>query len=237
MAHSNPEKRNAGIVAEGDGVARQLVTVWAPSSPASEAYRTLRTSLLYTLVDDPPKVIVVTSPGTGEGKSTVCANLGVALAQASKKTLVVDCDFRKPVMQSIFGLSSVQGVVNVLVEGHNLEQVCQEPLPELPLKVVTVGPLPPNPAELLGSRRLSEFLSDAREKFDYVLVDSPPTGLVSDPAILAAQADGVLITLDAQRTRKGDLRKAMRSLHAVGTTVLGTVVNKTKAGRGDGYGY
>ena len=236
MARFKLGKRNFEE-AKADSVAGQLVTVWDPSSLASEAYRTLRTSILYTLVDAPPKVIVVTSPGTGEGKSTVCANLAVTLAQAGKKTLVVDCDFRRPVMHELFGLSNVQGIVNVLVEENNAEQACQEPLRDLSLKVLTVGPIPPNPAELLGSRRLAEFLSDAREKFDYVLVDSPPTGLVSDPAILAAQADGVLLAVDAQRTRKVALRKAMRGLNAVGTTVLGTVINKTKGSPGGNYGY
>ena len=213
-----------------------LVTVVEPASPASEAYRTLRTSILYAQVDAPPKVIVVTSFGTEEGKSTVCANLGVTLAQAGKTTLVVDCDFRRPVMHKIFGLSMSEGVVNVLVGERDLEQVCQEPLPGLSLNVVTVGPLPPNPAELLGSRRLIEFLSIVREKFDYVLIDSPPAGLVSDPAILAAQGDGVLLAVDAQKTRKGEVRRVMRRLNSVGAMVLGTVLNKVKGSKDVYYG-
>jgi capsular exopolysaccharide synthesis family protein len=233
VARFDSQKQNLEHTDGGD-LFGNLVTVYEPGSAASEAYRTLRTSLLYAQVDAPPRVIVVTSPGAGEGKSTVCANLGVTLAQADKATLIVDCDFRKPAMHEFFGLSNAQGVVNVLAGEHDLGQVYQTPLPDLCLRVVTVGALPPNPAELLGSRRLLEFLSDARNEFDYVLLDSPPAGLVSDPAILAAQGDGVLLTLDMQRTRKGQVRKVMRRLNAVGASVIGTVLNRVKANK-DGY--
>jgi capsular exopolysaccharide synthesis family protein len=215
-------------------ISGSLVTVLDPNSVASEAYRTLRTSLLYALVDAPPKVIVVTSPGTAEGKSTVCANLGVVLAQAGKSTLIIDCDFRKPVMHKIFGLNNTRGITDVLLREQSLQMIYQEPLPSVDLKVLSVGPIPPNPAELLSSRRLSGFLASVREQFDYVLIDSSPMGLVSDPTILATQADGVLLTLDAQRTRKGDVRQAVRSLRAVGANVLGTVMNNAR-GRKGGY--
>ncbi len=104
------------------------------------------------------------------------------------------------------------------------------------LKVVSVGHIPPNPTELLGTRRFSKLLVDVRQDFDYVLSDAPPAGLVSDPAILAAQGDGVLLVLDAQGTRKGAVRRAMRDLEAVGANVLGTVMNNTKAPQG-GYTY
>lgn len=221
--------------AESDiAISAGLVTVLDPTSAASEAYRTLRTSLLYARVDSPPRVIVVTSPGPAEGKSTVCANLGVVLAQAGKNVLLIDCDFRRPVMHKIFGLHNAHGVVNILLGERSPQEVYEEPLRGLGLKVLTVGSLPPNPAELLASRLLSEFLARVREEFDYVLVDSPPTGLVSDPAILAAQGDGVLLTLDAQKTRKGDVRRTVRSLTAVGANVLGTVMNNVKGGQ-DGF--
>lgn len=207
-----------------------LVTLLEPTSMAAEDYRTLRTSLLYASVDRPPKVIVVTSSGPREGKSTTCANLGVVLAQASKNTLVVDCDLRRPAMHTIFGLRNFKGVVNVLVGDHDFGEIWHEPLPGL--KVMTVGTLPNNPAELLSSMRFAEFLGRARQEFDYVLVDAPPTGAVSDPAILASQADGVLLILDAQKTRKGSFRKAKRDLEAVGAEVLGTVMNKVKGSSG-----
>jgi receptor protein-tyrosine kinase len=203
-------------------------------SAASEAYRTLRTNLFYTLVDDPPKVIVLTSPGPGEGKSTTCANLGVVLAQADRETLIVDCDFRKPVMHRFFGLRNLYGIVDVLVKERDLQAVWAEPVEGL--KVVPVGSIPPNPTELLGTRRFSELLAWFRKEFDYVLVDAPPIGPVSDPAILATQGDGILLVSDAQSTRKESVRHAMRSLKAVGADVLGTVMNNVKPSKDD-YSY
>jgi receptor protein-tyrosine kinase len=213
-------------------LASRLVTVLDSTSAASEAYRTLRTNLLYSLVDPPPKVIVLTSPGPGEGKSTTCANLGVALAQAGKDVLIVDCDFRKPVMHKFFGARNLQGVVDVLAGERNLQEVWRQQVEGL--KVLPVGTIPPNPAEVLGTQRFTNFLAGVRAEFDYVLVDAPPVGLVSDPAILATQGDGVLLVLDAQNTSKGSVRQAMRSLETVGARVLGTVMNNVKAPR-DGY--
>ena len=138
---------------KSDDLSGHLVTVLDPTSAASEAYRTLRTSLLYALVDDAPaRVIVVTSPDySAEGKSTVCANLGVVLAQAGKNTLIVDCDFRRPVLHEIFGLHNSQGIVDILAGEHDPQGNYQEPLPDSRLKVLTAGIPPPNPAELLGS--------------------------------------------------------------------------------------
>jgi capsular exopolysaccharide synthesis family protein len=229
MAGSQPQERPQREMEKMMAISGRLVTVLDPTSAASEAYRALRTSLLFAQVDTPPRLIVVTSPGSAEGKSTVCANLGVVLAQAGKSILIIDCDFRRPVMHEIFGLKNTSGMTDLLLEEDSLEGIYQEPLPDWDLKVLTAGPIPPNPAELLSSRRFSEFLASVRERFNYVLLDSSPMGLVSDPAILATQADGVLLTLDAQSTSKGDVRRAVRGLRAVGANVLGTVMNNLKA--------
>lgn len=215
-------------------LSERLVTVTKPDGVASEAYRSLRTSLLYSLVDNPPKVITFTSPGPREGKSTTCSNLAVVLSQADKNTLLMDCDFRKPVVHRVFQLRNIMGVVDVLAGEHSAEKVWHEPMENL--KVMTVGPVPPNPAELLGSERFAELLDRMRGEFDYVLIDAPPIQLVSDPAIIAAQTDGVLLVLDSQNTRKGSLRRSMRSLESVGATVLGTVMNNYKNSSG-GYTY
>jgi capsular exopolysaccharide synthesis family protein len=219
-------KMQASRKVESNDASANLVTLVHPTGTAAEDYRTLRTSLLYTLMDNPPRTIVVTSPGPKEGKSTTCANLGVVLAQADKRTLIVDCDFRRPAMHAVFGLRNFQGVVNVLADEFSMQEVWHEPLPDL--KVMTVGPIPSRPAELVGSNRFTQFLEKAQREFDYVLIDAPPTGPVSDPAILATQADGVLLVLDAQKTRKKALRKATRTLEAVGATILGTVMNNVK---------
>ena len=220
---------------EGDSqdLSRHLVTVHSPNSVASEAYRTVRTNLLFAFVDNPPKVILLTSPGQGEGKSTTCANLGVVLAQAGKSTVILDCDFRKPAIHKFFGLPNVLGVMNVLVEDLSLEEVWEEPIEGL--KVISAGPTPPNPAEILSSQNFLKFLASVRKRFDYVLVDASPIGLVSDPAALATQGDGVLLVLDAQKTRKVSVRQAMRSLETVGVDVLGTVMSNVRVPSRDYY--
>jgi capsular exopolysaccharide synthesis family protein len=190
---------------------------------------------MFSLVDSPPKAILLTSAGKEEGKSTTCANLAVTLAQAQKNVLVVDCDLRRPVVHRIFGLRNLEGMTDVLTGKRGAQAVVQSPLERL--SVITVGPLPPNPTELLSSRRFSDFLRDMRESFDYVLIDAPPIGLVSDPAIVATQADGVLLVLNSQRARKKEVHQAVRSLEAVGARVLGTVINNVRAAKGGYYRY
>ncbi len=214
---------------------KPLVTLLDPAGVASEAYRSLRTGLLYAAVDAPPTVILITSPSSGDGKSTTCANLAVVLAQADKQTLVIDGDLRESGLHRFFDMPNVSGLVNVLSGEHELLEVCKEPIPGL--HVISAGPIPPNPAELLSSGRFSELVGQARRLFDYVLIDSPPTGLASDPMIIATQADGVLLVLDTEGTSKGSLRKAVRNLEAVGANVLGTVMNKVRTTETALYGH
>lgn len=227
MMFSGRRRREREEKIEPNNLAGRLVTILDPKSVASEAYRTLRANLIYALVDDPPKVIVVSSPGPQEGKSITSANLGVVLAQVGKNVMMVDCDLRKPAVHKIFGLDNSQGLVNVLVRECSLQDAWHEPMAGL--KVLTAGPIPPNPAELLSSQRFAGLVRQVREEFDYVLVDAPPVGLVSDPAILSSHGDGVLLVIDAQNTRKVALRQGMRSLEAVGANVLGVVMNRVEA--------
>ena len=212
-----------------------LVTLLDPGGVASESYRSLRTSLFYAVMDAPPTVILMTSPGSADGKSTTCANLAVVLAQAGKETLLVDGDLREPSLHKFFGVPNVSGLVNVLSGEYDLSEACTEPFPGL--KMLSTGPIPPYPTELLSSGRFAEFVGQARRLFDYVLIDSPPTQLVSDPMIIAAKADAVLLVLDCQETSKRSLRKAVRDLEAVGANVLGTVVNKAPKAETGRYGY
>jgi capsular exopolysaccharide synthesis family protein len=220
--------RRAQVKRRSDNLLGGLITISEPASAGSEGYRNLRAGLLYGQVDTPPKVVAVSSPGPKEGKTEICANLGVVLAQADKSTLIIDCDLRKPEMHKAFGLDNIHGMVNILAGEYPLSQVWQEPLPEL--KVLTAGPLPPNPTELLSSSRFAELIHHVREAFDYVLVDTPPIGSVSDPLILANQVDGVLLVVDFQKTRKWSVSKSKRSLNAVRANLLGTVVNGVKDG-------
>jgi capsular exopolysaccharide synthesis family protein len=218
-----------------EGFAGYLVTLMDPTAPASASYRSLRTNLLHVPPAPPSKVLVLTSPGPAEGKTTTCANLGAILAQADKSTLIVDSDFRTPAIHKIFGRRNIHGLVNVLVGENDLHEVWDEPVENL--KVVTVGPVPPNPAELLNSVHFADFVGSVRQQFDYVLIDTAPMHLFSDPTIVATQGDGVLLVIDAQGTSKGSVRKAVRDLQAVGANVLGTVLNNVDAKRGDYYEY
>jgi capsular exopolysaccharide synthesis family protein len=209
---------------EVDALSEQLVTVLDPAAVASEAYRSLRTSLLYAVANTPPTVILITSPGLMDGKSTTCANLAVVLAQAGKETLVIDGDLHEPSLHKIFGVPNVNGMVNVLSGEYDLSAVCTEPFPGL--KILSTGPIPPNPTELLISGRLAPLIGQARQSFDHVLIDSPPAELVSDPMIIATQADAVMLVLDSEGTGKGSLHRTVHDLKAVGANVVGTVINK-----------
>jgi protein-tyrosine kinase len=191
---------------------------------AGEAYRILAANMmLHFGADDPPKVIVLTSPNPGEGKSTTCANLGAALAQAGKKTLVVDCDFRKPAIHEFFGLRNLIGMSDILEGWREPQEVWEEPLERL--TVIPAGAMPPSPSYLLSGSRLSEFLASTCEEFDCVLIDTPHVGLFSDAVILAAQADGVLLVVDAHKSPKKWIQHAVHSLRTAGGNILGTVTN------------
>jgi capsular exopolysaccharide synthesis family protein len=230
MAPQSKGNNSSPQEGELNGFPEALVAIQDPTSAASEAYRMLRTNLFYARLDTPPKVIVLTSAGRDEGKSTTVANLGVTLAQAGKNTLILDCDLRKPTQHSVFRTRNIKGLVDVLVGEQGRQDVWVEPIPNL--KLIPAGAPPPNPAEILTSRRLTEFLGRLRQDFDYVLIDTPPIGFVSETAALAANGDGVLLILDSQRTRKGALRQALRRLRSVGANVLGTVMNKYEVSRG-----
>jgi capsular exopolysaccharide synthesis family protein len=218
---------------DGD-FAEHLVMLQNSTSVAAEAYRTLRTNLLYGFGDNPPKTIVLTSAGPREGKTITCANLGVVMAQAGKKTLIVDCDLRKPMMHKTFQLRNVWGLVDLLAGEYELQSVLQQATSNL--FVISAGPPLQNPAELLSSKSFATFLGQVRQEFDYVLMDSAPVQLVADPAILASQSDGVLLILDAQNSRKRAVRQSMRALEVVRAKVIGTVINKLHA-EGRHYGY
>jgi capsular exopolysaccharide synthesis family protein len=220
---------------EGAALSEQLVTVLDPAAAGSEAYRSLRTTLMYAVANTPPAVILITSPGLMDGKSTTCANLAVVLAQAGKETLVIDGDLRRPSLHKIFGVPNVNGVVNVLSGEYDLSEMCTEPFPGL--KILSTGPIPPNPAELLISGRLAPLIGQARQLFDYVLIDSPPTELVSDPMIIATQADAVILVLNSEETSKVAMHRAVHDLEAVGANVVGTVMNKAPKAETRRYDY
>lgn len=205
-----------------------LITLTTPRSPISEAYRTLRTNLEFSSLDKPIKTMVVTSPGPEEGKSTTLANLAVTMAQAEKKVILVDCDLRRPSQHEIFGVSNAVGLTTMVVdEGAMADPPLQET--EVPgLWILPSGPLPPNPSELVGSRRMGEIISALSERADMVLFDAPPVIAVTDAAVLSSRVDGVLLVIKAAGTKRDHAQKAKALLEKVNANLVGAVLSNVK---------
>jgi succinoglycan biosynthesis transport protein ExoP len=221
---------------DGKSYEDKLVAAIHPRSPISEAYRILRTNIQFSAVDRPLGTLLVSSPNPIEGKSITLANLGVVMAQAGLSAILVDSDLRRPVLHKIFDLPNKEGLTTALLDGEfNLDGRLQATQVEN-LKVLTSGPLPPNPSELLGSQKMKVLIESLKGKADVVLFDSPPTLVVTDAAVLAGQVDGVLLVTEAGNTRREMAQRAKEDLLKVGANVLGAVLNKLSP-RGAGYYY
>ena len=212
-----------------------LVAHADPKSPAAEAYRTLRTSIQFAGLDHKCRTVVVTSSSPGEGKSTTVANFGVVSAQAGARVLVVDSDLRRPMLHRIFGLGNGRGLSTALLEGVPFADVAQATaVPNL--FVLTSGPVPPNPAELVGSMRMRESLEAATTDFDLLLLDSPPIVSVSDALALCAITDGVVLVIRVGRIPHEVVRRAVMQIESVKGRILGVLMNHVNLKR-DGYYY
>jgi len=243
---------------DGDGYSNQLIAEREPRSPLTEAYRALRTNLQFSSLDNPLKTIVVTSAGPSEGKSVTASNLAVVLAQAGMSVVLVDADLRRPVLHKVFGLKNSVGLTSWLVSQPQAEAVASvggrwaeptglskggplEPYLQATtvprLRVVTSGPLPPNPAEVLGSTRMHQFLEELGRVADIVVLDSPPCVTVTDAVVLSRWADGVILVLDQKNTSRQGVQRARENLQTVGARILGAVVNRVTAGGSGGYYY
>jgi non-specific protein-tyrosine kinase len=210
----------------------QLITVSEPRSPISEAYRTLRTNLDFASLDQALKTLVVTSAGVGEGKSTTLANLAVASAQTGRKVILVDSDLRRPAMHQVFNLSNEAGLTTVIMDE---EAMAAPPLQDSGIEgllVLTSGPQPPNPAELVGSKRMSGLIAKLAERADQVFFDSPPVVAVTDAAVLATKVDGVLLVISAGKTRREHARSAVHRLEQINARLVGTVLINVQMGAG-----
>lgn len=207
------------------------------SSPTAEAFRKLRTNLHFLSVDDPPRLIVVTSSMPAEGKSTTAINIALALAEADHHVLLVDGDMRRPSLDKYLdGIVGQVGLSTVLSGGASLDEVLQET--QVPrLMVLSAGATPPNPSELLGSMAAKKTFSELRSRFDYVIIDTSPLLAVTDSAILAAQADGALIVARCGKTKREQLAHAIGALNDVGANLLGAVMTMMPTRRGNAYSY
>ncbi|HCW04523.1 MAG TPA: capsular biosynthesis protein [Clostridium sp.] len=205
---------------------KNLVAFKNPKSRAAEAFRTLRTNIQFSGLDDSLSSIVVTSSRPSEGKSTVLINLAITIAQSGKKVLVIDCDLRRPTVHKKLGLPNAEGLTNLLIQDKESfdEVVLTTKVPNL--SALTSGPTPPNPAELLGTKRMKSIIRQLTGSFDMVLIDAPPVIAVTDAQILATIAEGTLIVTSYGATEKFGLVKTKELLDKVGAKVLGVVINK-----------
>lgn len=200
-----------------------LITLTDPRSLATEAYRTLRTNLMFYSLDKPLCSLVITSPVPGEGKSTVVANLAVTLAQAGYDTVLVDCDLRKPSQHETWGLKNERGLTTMLLEGGFDHPPTQTTSVDH-LHVLTSGPLPPNPADVIGSRRMDDVITALKQKAQYILFDAPPILAVTDASLLALKTDGLLLVLRAGSSRRDHAARAKAELDRVKVPLIGTVL-------------
>lgn len=230
--------RGKVVPVEGAVALDRSLYAWSrPKSKEAEAYRGVRTALYFSTRGQGSKVIQVTSPNPGDGKSTLAANLAVSIAQSGKRILLVDADMRRPTIDKLFGIENENGFAMVLAGMAELPDAIQET--SIPcLSVLPSGVVPPNPAELLISPRLHEVLAWMRDHYDYIVIDTPPLLAVTDPGVVGPQVDGVLLTIRSTKTNRLEARRAREVLHNLGANVIGVIVNATELKQSDyGYGY
>jgi len=219
------------------GTQRQLIAWVQTKAPETEAYRTLRTNIQFSSVDKPVRTLLVTSSGPGEGKSTTAANLAVVMAQTGQKVILVDTDLRRPVVHKTFGVPNNVGITTALLAGQDVDLAAYVQPTEIEnLTVLTSGPIPPNPSELLGSHRMAHVIEQLSQVADLVIFDTPPVLVVTDASVLGRQVDGVLLVADAGGTREQALVQTVGELRKTGVNILGIALNRLDS-RSRGYYY
>ncbi|MFB8422116.1 CpsD/CapB family tyrosine-protein kinase [Priestia megaterium] len=203
---------------------RRLVAHTNPKLPVAEQYRTIRSNVQFSSVDQDIRSLVVTSSGPGEGKSTTGANLAIVYAQQGKRVLLVDADLRKPTAHFSFRLENYMGFTNVLTRKTKLEEAVQES--QVPnLFILTSGPIPPNPSELLASKNMDSTLEEMYDKFDFILFDTPPTLAVTDAQILSNKVEATILVVSSGKTDRTAAQKAKDLLNNANAKLLGVVLN------------
>ncbi|MBA3531995.1 MAG: CpsD/CapB family tyrosine-protein kinase [Ardenticatenales bacterium] len=205
-----------------------LVTLTDPRSAVSEAYRTLRTNLEFTAMSSALRALVVTTPGAGEGKSTTLANLAVTMAQGGRTVILVDADLRRPAQHTIFGSANERGLSTTLLDDAGIQNPPLLDTSVPGLRLLPAGPTPPNPAELLASPRMLQLIETLKDMADLVLFDAPPVVPVTDAAILGARTDGVLLVLQAGKSKREHAARARTLLEQVGARIIGTALTNAR---------
>jgi tyrosine-protein kinase Etk/Wzc len=213
-----------------------LITQASPKSPISEAFRSMRTNIHFADPDQELTTLLVTSAGPSEGKSTIVANLAVTIANSGKKTLLIDCDLRKPNIHNLFQMERGPGLTNTLTGEMDWTEVVK-PSETENLSIITSGPIPPNPTEMIDSKAMRDQLEVFKKEFDMILFDSPPVVAVTDAAILSSYIEGVLLVVELGRSRASGVLRAIDLLDKVKANLLGLVTNNISASYRYDYGY
>ena len=241
---SSVEKRKHGLLPNKSGAVNSstaMISLEDNRSTMAEAYRHLRTSLLFSSAGKPPQTILITSSQPAEGKTTTAINTAITLAQAGADVVIIDCDLRRPRLHSHFELDNTAGLTNYL-SGEKNTDLLMKPYPDLPkLKIITSGPIPPNPAELLSSNEMKNLLTFLRGNFKHVIIDSPPAISFTDAAILSTLVDGVILVAMAGKSSIHLMRRFKQRLSNIGARIYGVVLNGIKSDSVEygyyGYGY
>lgn len=215
---------------------RKLVVKNDPKSPVSEQYRTIRTNIQFSQIDNEIRTLMVTSSGPGEGKSTTVANLATVFAQQGNKVLLVDADMRKPTVHYTFSITNTFGLTTVLTKQSDLDDAVTQ-IDTSNLYVLSCGPIPPNPSELLSSRAMDEFLETALNVYDLVIFDTPPVLVVTDAQLLANKCDGTVLVVSSGFTEKENAVKAKEQLTTSKAKLLGVILNNKKQEQSQYYYY
>jgi capsular exopolysaccharide synthesis family protein len=225
-----------GLVPMLDTGTPELITIAAPKSPPAEAYRTLRSNINFSLIDEPAKTFLVTSAGAGEGKSVTAANLAVVFAQSGQSVILVDADLRRATQHKFFSREATRGVTNVLVGDMPVEDALQDTDVD-GLRLLASGPLPPNPAELLDSRRMTDLIKRLADMADTVIFDSPPAVVVSDAAIISSKIDRTILVAETGQVTRSAFAEMVRLIQHARGRILGGILNKQRLSSGDYYYY
>ena len=211
---------------------KSIISYNDPKSVISEQYRTIRTNIEYSNVDQDKKTILVTSSDKNEGKTTTVSNLAVSFANLNKKILLIDCDLRNASIHKMFRLNNIYGLTDILAKDRAVDKCIQETELEN-LYVLTAGAIPPNQAEILSSEKMKNLIEDLKNIYDYIFIDTPPIGLVTDAGALSSFIDGVVLVVKSESIEKKYLEETKKKLDAVDARILGAILNSYKSEQKD----
>ena len=214
---------------------KSIISYNDPKSVISEQYRSIRTNIEYSNVDQNTKTILVTSSDKNEGKTTTVSNLAVSFANLNKKVLLIDCDLRNASIHKMFRLNNIYGLTDILAKDRAVDKCIQKTELEN-LYVLTAGSTPPNPAEILSSEKMKNLIEDLKNIYDYIFIDTPPIGLVTDAGVLSSFIDGVVLVVKSESVEKKYLEETKKKLDAVDARILGAILNSYKSEQKD-YNY